>query len=1013
MSVHIWPRPIFLARAGASDSLGDITQFKDLAAYTDEKFSTRKRRLDRRSKKKKGDESDDEKISTYLLKKLEMEALDITMAASLNPEGRLFATRLAEFMRKKMDIYIEQRMKPRHTRPDDESEHERVSTHYEENGNYDHNDNLNHLNHNEDNNDGLVSPKSENETVDGNDSNNSEKRTHPFSFERDSTQLKSSVTSEQKLHPPSSHRNTKSRTNAHSLSSLHSPPFRPSDPASTKANLYGSTCTTKHTPKHTGTKKRRESGNTSGSLRAPVMVSCYPNLAEPEPLCMDRGRSSSDMSEFSAVSAASGVDGADVDIHLTLRERRGGKKLSRSSSRSRVMNNSLPNSLANSRNNSYQKLCSLSSSKRSSPTLTGLTGFPPPQLCSSSSPLSSSPSNSPTQSSIQATTPLTSPNHFSINVNTNDDIITKIISLNVDDEKEDDLETEKTGVNVNMDNEMEEKGDEEDLYLATPKALQNRFTTHMKVHHQERNTRELLRSEISRHITRVNAPDHTLLVIAGAEVTPEISPAISPEFPSFAHASSPALQSLTGPSSSSLSSSSSSSSSLSSSSSSSSSFARTAHVIQSPNISPYPESHDTESMHRSSSMPTELCNTDIDRHMITDNANTDSFNRDRSVEGRHSSMKMPHLTLNENNVADADFMMEACTSISHSCSLDDINEAEANKDRGKQKRVKKSKAKMKKNSLSTSHTDLKSKEKEQSNKLHTHGRSKSLTCRSMQKSNSASSTIDIDSTSVSPSPTRSGGVERLRSRTNDSLSTTPILSHIDSSPSTDTDTEMELAVDVELQESPSAPASPYSPSSTAIAMNKTPKGTRPLMVFSSTHQRALDTAHNIVKDVHPIHCEALSSLNILFPGRIYGMSSEDVEKNLPARLKEWHNNKYRTRFPGGESMHDKALSLEPLVMELERQVLPCLVLSHSSTLQVLYGYFLGMKCKTENYPSLDIERNIVIELTPSQYGWVETRHFIMEPGRAPETRHHGLSFYGGGKKIAKKEPVQPELTLSL
>ena len=144
------------------------------------------------------------------------------------------------------------------------------------------------------------------------------------------------------------------------------------------------------------------------------------------------------------------------------------------------------------------------------------------------------------------------------------------------------------------------------------------------------------------------------------------------------------------------------------------------------------------------------------------------------------------------------------------------------------------------------------------------------------------------------------------------------------------------------------------------------------------------------------------------------MSSEDVFETYPGRLKEWYQSRYRTRFPGGESMHDKAMALEPLVMELERQVLPCLVISHSSTLQVLYGYFLGMKCNTDEYPTLDIERNIVIELNPSQYGWVETRHYIMEPGKPPESRHHGLSFYSSkSKNKGGKESVAPELTLSI
>lgn len=71
---------------------------------------------------------------------------------------------------------------------------------------------------------------------------------------------------------------------------------------------------------------------------------------------------------------------------------------------------------------------------------------------------------------------------------------------------------------------------------------------------------------------------------------------------------------------------------------------------------------------------------------------------------------------------------------------------------------------------------------------------------------------------------------------------------------------------------------------------------------------------------------------------------------------------------------DKARSLEALIFELERAIFPTLIVSHASTLQVLYGYFLGQACPPDSYFSLFIPQHVVIELIPHQYGWRETRY---------------------------------------
>jgi hypothetical protein len=78
MSVHIWPRPIFLARAGASNALGDVTQFKNLAEFCD---NNNNNKCNDNNNNNNDNNNRDQK-----LKKNEMVALDITMAAHLNDE---------------------------------------------------------------------------------------------------------------------------------------------------------------------------------------------------------------------------------------------------------------------------------------------------------------------------------------------------------------------------------------------------------------------------------------------------------------------------------------------------------------------------------------------------------------------------------------------------------------------------------------------------------------------------------------------------------------------------------------------------------------------------------------------------------------------------------------------------------------------------------------------------------------------------------------------------------------
>lgn len=109
----------------------------------------------------------------------------------------------------------------------------------------------------------------------------------------------------------------------------------------------------------------------------------------------------------------------------------------------------------------------------------------------------------------------------------------------------------------------------------------------------------------------------------------------------------------------------------------------------------------------------------------------------------------------------------------------------------------------------------------------------------------------------------------------------------------------------------------------------------------------------------------------LFPCHCCSRVSNDVmiwllQEAFDAYVKD----PWKTRFPGGESYYDLMVRLEPILIDIEQHTGPVLVVSHISTLQVLYSYFLGVPI--ENCPDLEIPFHSALELVPYQDGWTQT-----------------------------------------
>lgn len=67
----------------------------------------------------------------------------------------------------------------------------------------------------------------------------------------------------------------------------------------------------------------------------------------------------------------------------------------------------------------------------------------------------------------------------------------------------------------------------------------------------------------------------------------------------------------------------------------------------------------------------------------------------------------------------------------------------------------------------------------------------------------------------------------------------------------------------------------------------------------------------------------------------------------------------------GQSYHDLAVRLEPIILELEREQNDLLIIAHESVLRVLYAYL--MHCSTMEIPLLRFPRDEIIEIIPAAY----------------------------------------------
>jgi broad specificity phosphatase PhoE len=91
-----------------------------------------------------------------------------------------------------------------------------------------------------------------------------------------------------------------------------------------------------------------------------------------------------------------------------------------------------------------------------------------------------------------------------------------------------------------------------------------------------------------------------------------------------------------------------------------------------------------------------------------------------------------------------------------------------------------------------------------------------------------------------------------------------------------------------------------------------------------------------------------------------------LEKSHPDFVAEWKKNPLDCRFPGGESYRDVIKRLESLLVDVEMNTRPVLIISHITVLQLLVAYFRGVP--VQEAWQLSVPRGSVMEVLPTSGG---------------------------------------------
>lgn len=139
-----------------------------------------------------------------------------------------------------------------------------------------------------------------------------------------------------------------------------------------------------------------------------------------------------------------------------------------------------------------------------------------------------------------------------------------------------------------------------------------------------------------------------------------------------------------------------------------------------------------------------------------------------------------------------------------------------------------------------------------------------------------------------------------------------------------------------------------------------------LVVWTSTLRRTVETA-----EILGLPYRAWRALDEIDAGVCDGMTYAEIAGAMPNEYDARQADKFRYRYPRGESYQDVIQRLEPVIFELERERRPVLVIGHQAVLRALYAYMMDRP--PNECPFVSIPLHTILELEPTAYGCDERR----------------------------------------
>jgi broad specificity phosphatase PhoE len=149
------------------------------------------------------------------------------------------------------------------------------------------------------------------------------------------------------------------------------------------------------------------------------------------------------------------------------------------------------------------------------------------------------------------------------------------------------------------------------------------------------------------------------------------------------------------------------------------------------------------------------------------------------------------------------------------------------------------------------------------------------------------------------------------------------------------------------------------------------------MVWTSTLHRTIETAQIV-----GFPFRSWRALDEIDAGVCDGMTYAEISQQMPDEFGARAADKFRYRYPRGESYQDVIQRLEPVIFELEREQAPVLVIGHQAVLRALYAYVMDRP--PHECPFVSIPLHTVLELEPTAYGSEERRIELPPPPSEPD-----------------------------